>query len=141
MADIKGLNNINPAQLGNITQPAQPGALDKSGGALFKDILNEATANFQTGIANKANAASDLKFSQHAVDRMRSRGVMYSPEQLQKIEGAVTKAAAKGSKETLVLTDNSALVVSVKNKTVITVMDKNALKDNVFTNIDSTVVI
>jgi len=141
VADIKGLNNINPTQLRDLTNPAQPGTVDKSGGQLFKDILGEATANFQTGATKNATGASELKFSQHAVDRMRSRGVMYSPEQLQKIEGAVTKAASKGSKETLVLTDNSALVVSVKNKTVITVMDKNALKDNVFTNIDSTVVI
>ena len=136
-----GPNNINPTQLRDITQPTQPGIPDKSGGALFKEMLNEATAGLQTGLANKVSQPSELKFSAHAVDRMRMRGVMYTPDQLQKIEGAVNKAAAKGSKETLVLTDNSALVVSVKNKTVITVMDKNALKDNVFTNIDSTVVI
>ncbi|HRO66044.1 MAG TPA: hypothetical protein PL182_00615 [Pseudobdellovibrionaceae bacterium] len=28
----------------------------------------------------------------------------------------------------------------MKNNTVVTVMDKNALKENVFTNIDSTIV-
>lgn len=137
-----GPNNINPAQLRDLTQPTQPGALDKSGGSLFKEILNDATAGLQqTGSIKQAPKQSELKFSAHAVDRMRMRGVMYTPDQLQKIEGAVNKAEAKGSKETLVLTDNSALVVSVKNKTVITVMDKSALKDNVFTNIDSTVVI
>jgi flagellar operon protein len=58
-----------------------------------------------------------------------------------KIEGAVNKAAAKGAKDTLLLTDASALIVSVKDKTVVTVMDKAQLKDNVFTNIDSTVMI
>ncbi len=137
-----GPNNINPASLREITpQTDRSGLADRSNGALFKDILNEATAGLQNGLANKVQTPSELKFSAHAVDRMRMRGVMYTPDQLQKIEGAVNKAAAKGSKETLVLTDNSALVVSVKNKTVITVMDKNALKDNVFTNIDSTVVI
>ena len=54
---------------------------------------------------------------------------------------AVDKAAAKGSKNTLLLTDSSALIVSVKDRTVVTVMDKHAMKENVFTNIDSTVVI
>jgi flagellar operon protein len=82
-----------------------------------------------------------LKFSNHAIDRMRSRGIRYSPEEMAKIEGAVNKAAAKGAKDTLLLTDKSALIVSVKENTVVTVMDKAALKDNVFTKIDSTVVI
>ena len=70
---------------------------------------------------------------------MHSRGIAYSPEQMKSIENAVAKAAAKGSKDTLVLTENSALIVSVKNGTVVTVMDRQTMKDNVFTNIDSTV--
>ncbi|MBX3016636.1 MAG: hypothetical protein KF767_02010 [Bdellovibrionaceae bacterium] len=81
-----------------------------------------------------------VKFSNHAVDRMVSRGISFTPEDLQKLNEAVDKAAAKGSKNSLVLMDNSALIVSVNNKTVVTVMDKTAMKENVFTNIDSTVV-
>ncbi len=57
------------------------------------------------------------------------------------IEKAVSRAAEKGSKDTLVLADDKALIVSVKNNTVVTVMDRAAMKENVFTNIDSTVVI
>ena len=82
-----------------------------------------------------------LKFSNHAIDRMQSRGIRFSPEQLGKIENAVAKAASKGAKNTLLLTDDSALIVSIKDKNVVTVMDKSALKENVFTNIDSTVMI
>ena len=55
--------------------------------------------------------------------------------------GGVDKAAAKGCKESLVLVDNAALVVSIKNRTVITAVDKESLTDNVFTNIDSAVVV
>jgi flagellar operon protein len=58
-----------------------------------------------------------------------------------RIEGAVQKAAAKGSKDALILSGDKALIVSVKNNTVVTVMDRAAMKDNVFTNIDSTVVL
>lgn len=81
-----------------------------------------------------------VKFSNHAIDRMVSRGITFGPQELQRINDAVEKAAAKGSKNSLLLMDNSALIVSVNNKTVVTVMDKTAMKENVFTNIDSTVV-
>lgn len=95
----------------------------------------------QMGSVRPADISSSLKFSTHAIERMRSRGISFSPEMMKNIEGAVAKAAQKGSKDTLVLTDNSALIVSVKNNTVVTVMDKTAMKENVFTNIDSTVMV
>ena len=53
----------------------------------------------------------------------------------------VDRAAAKGAKESLVLVDNAALVVSIKNRTVITAVDQAHLKENVFTNIDSAVIV
>lgn len=84
---------------------------------------------------------SGVKFSNHAIDRMQSRGIYYSPEDVAKLNEAVKKAAAKGSKDSLVLMKDSALIVSVRNNTVVTVMDQAALKENVFTNIDSTIVI
>jgi flagellar operon protein len=82
-----------------------------------------------------------LKFSNHAIERMRSRGINFPPEQMKNIENAISKAASKGAKDTLVLAGDNALIVSVKNNTVVTVMDRAAMKDNVFTNIDSTVVV
>ena len=81
-----------------------------------------------------------VKFSNHAIERMQTRGISYTPEDLAKLSEAVGRAAAKGSKDSLILMKDSALIVSVKNNTVVTVMDKNALKVNVFTNIDSTIV-
>ena len=82
-----------------------------------------------------------FKFSNHAVERMQKRGISFSPQEMQSIEKAVTDAEKKGSKEALIISDKSALIVSVKNKTVVTVMEKGGIKDNVFTNIDSTVII
>lgn len=94
-----------------------------------------------TATASLAKPISNLKFSNHAIERMHSRGISIAPEQMARIENAVDKAAQKGSKDTLVLSGDNALIVSVKNKTVVTIMDRAAMKDNVFTNIDSTVVI
>jgi flagellar operon protein len=39
------------------------------------------------------------------------------------------------------MSDKAALVVSIKNRTVITAVDPGSLKDNVFTNIDSAVIV
>ncbi len=88
-----------------------------------------------------AHAAGGLKWSGHAVDRMKSRGIQFAPDMMKNIEAAVAKAAGKGAKDTLVLAGDNALIVSVKNNTVVTVMDRAAMRENVFTNIDSTVVI
>lgn len=109
--------------------------------AEFRRVLEQATASPLARSTDAGIGAEKLKFSNHAVERMRSRGISFKPETMRDIESAVKKAAAKGSKDTLVLAGDSALIVSVKNNTVVTVMDRAAMKDNVFTNIDSTVII
>jgi len=86
-------------------------------------------------------ATEDLKFSAHAKARLQSRSIELSADDLVKMKEAVGRAREKGSKESLILTDDAAFVVSVKNNTVITAVDRKSLKDNVFTNIDSTVMI
>lgn len=139
---VNGLNRIE-----NLI-PTKPQDIKKSEGRVdtsFKETLDEAlktpvSVGVGSPVAAKAMEAPQLRFSNHAVERMQSRGISYSPQDLTRLGEAVQKAAAKGSKDTLVLMDQSALIVSVKNNTVVTVMDKNALKENVFTNIDSTIV-
>ncbi|WP_028307500.1 TIGR02530 family flagellar biosynthesis protein [Desulfitibacter alkalitolerans] len=84
---------------------------------------------------------NQLKFSAHAKQRMVQSGLQFESSQLEKIARAVKAASQKGSKESLVLTDNAALVVSVKNNTVITVVESERMRENVFTNIDSAVIV
>ena len=83
-----------------------------------------------------------IKFSQHALNRLQTRNIELSSSDMAKLSTAVNKAAQKGAKESLILMNNElAFVVSVANKTVITAMDGSNLKDNVFTNIDSAVIV
>jgi flagellar operon protein len=82
-----------------------------------------------------------LKVSGHAQTRLQSRNIELEGEQWQRVMDGVDKAAEKGAKESLVMVDDVALVVSIKNRTVITAVDKANLKENVFTNIDSAVVV
>jgi flagellar operon protein len=118
-----------------------PKGLDDKGE--FRQTLRQIDqgAKGQLALRGENSPSESIRFSNHAIERMQSRGIVFSPECLGKIESAVERAAGKGAKETLILTDDSAMIVSVKNNTVVTVMDRNSLKDNVFTNIDSTVVI
>jgi flagellar operon protein len=83
----------------------------------------------------------ELKFSNHAQQRLKSRNIDLSADEMNKLQEAVGKAREKGSRDSLILMSDLALVVSVKNNTVITAVDGDSLKDNVFTNIDSAVIV
>ncbi|WP_427051801.1 TIGR02530 family flagellar biosynthesis protein [Paenibacillus sp. TC-CSREp1] len=82
-----------------------------------------------------------LKLSNHAAKRLEQRGIELKSEQMKQIGSALDKAAAKGAKESLILMQDMAFIVNVKNRTVVTAMDSESMKDNVFTQIDSAVII
>jgi flagellar operon protein len=134
--------NVIGSAIGSVT----PSTTSVGGGGNTRGVsqpdFREALQNFREAEAKPAvNPASQLKFSNHAVERMQLRGIHFDAQQLEKINQAIQKAETKGAKNTLLVTDNSALIVSVKDKTVVTVMDRQNIKDNVFTNIDSTVLV
>jgi flagellar operon protein len=137
--DVKKVGNLDSLQKPGASK-AGAGA-NIGGGPSFEEILTGAQSEAKSvpGKIAPPNAEA-VKFSNHAVERMMSRGIKFGAEDMQKLNEAVGRAAAKGSKDSLILMNDSALIVSVKNKTVVTVMDKAALKENVFTNIDSTIV-
>jgi flagellar operon protein len=81
-----------------------------------------------------------LKFSAHATSRMSSRNIGMTPELVDKLEKAVSGAAVKGARDSLVLMKNCAFIVNIPNRTVVTAMDGESLKENIFTNIDSAVI-
>jgi flagellar operon protein len=83
---------------------------------------------------------SSLKFSGHARKRIEQRGLNLDAERLRRLEQAVERAEEKGARDSLVLLDELAVVVSVQHRTVITAMDEAARKESVFTNIDSVVI-
>lgn len=110
-----------------LRQPHQPASSAAGAGnkASFQDVLGQQM----------------VRFSHHAEVRLQQRGIELKPEQLAKIENAINNASAKGAKDSLMLLGDMALIVNVKNRTIVTAMDGNAMKDNVFTQIDSAVII
>jgi flagellar operon protein len=112
------------------TAAARAAVEQTAAGASFADVLRRQQA-----------ATEPLRFSGHAQARMASRGVALTQTDLARLSDGVGRAAERGGKESLVLMDDLALVVSVRNRTVITVMDGESRKDSVFTNIDSAVIV
>jgi flagellar operon protein len=117
-----------------IPQPLLPQALNKASRA----ATQTPPGCFDQALARQMD--NTVGFSRHAQDRMASRGIRFSDSDLQRLSGAVDQVQAKGGRDSLVLMDNTALVVSVKNRQVVTVMDQAQLKDNVFTHIDSAII-
>ncbi len=96
-------------------------------------------ANFAKVLDAKLN--QEVKFSNHARQRLEMRNIHLNENDLTRLNDAVAKVREKGARDSLVLMQDLALVVSVKNNTVITAVDGANLKENVFTNIDSAVII
>ena len=82
--------------------------------------------------------ASQLKFSKHASQRLETRNIDMSEEQRARLQDAASQAKEKGMKESLVMVDNLAFIVNVKNNTVITAV--NDTEHAVFTNIDGAII-
>lgn len=83
----------------------------------------------------------ELKISRHASERMQERNIKISKDEWQHVTSKVLEARDKGVKQPLVLLDQAALIVSAKNATVITAMDRQEAKSQLFTNIDGTIVL
>jgi flagellar operon protein len=106
-------------------QPGKPGAANTP----FAKVLDQKLPG------------QPVRLSQHAAERLKARGITLSDSDMKEIAGAVDSVAQKGGKDSLIMMGDAALVVSVKNRTVVTAMDRQSLKGNVFTNIDSAVLL
>ncbi len=90
---------------------------------------------------NHALAPQPLKLSKHATERLTERNIMISEAEWAHVTDKVNEAKAKGIRDSLVLMDQAALIVSAKNSTVITAMDRTEARDQLFTNIDGTIIL
>ena len=106
-----------------LKQPALRKVSQQEEGKSFSDVLD------------------NLKFSKHASTRLQDRNIELSDSQIDRLNAGMQKANEKGINESLVLMDEMAFIVNVKNSTVITAMNETEIKDNVFTNIDGAVIV
>jgi flagellar operon protein len=116
-----------PTQVGVRTQPVRPSVQTPQGPA-FADVLRDTAGT------------KPVAFSKHAVQRLERRNLPVDPTVMQRLQDGVDRAAGKGARDAVVLVDDTAFVVSVSNRTVVTAVGRDQMKDHVFTNIDSAVI-
>lgn len=101
----------------------------RSGGERFSEVLEKTLER-----------RAPLEFSAHARARLLQHQIRLTSGQMDRLERGVGQAAKKGAKDSLVVLDNMALLVNVRNNVVITAIDGARMRDNVFTQIDSAVI-
>jgi flagellar operon protein len=131
MADPK-IEGVQTPPVAPVRPQGVPVQIPPTGGSSFRDVLRTASA---------PATSQPLKFSAHAQQRLESRNITLSSDDVAKMNAMADKAAAKGAKQSLFMMRDTAMVVSITNRTVITAVDQNSMKDNVFTNIDSAAII
>ncbi|OHD66382.1 MAG: hypothetical protein A2096_03610 [Spirochaetes bacterium GWF1_41_5] len=115
------------------------------------NTINRIGTSFIPQEADKKNNAAPGKFSgmleeklaisRHAEQRLEKRGITISEDEKTRLGKAADQAKARGAKETLVLVNNKAFLINTSTKTMITAMDRNSMNGNIFTNIDSAVIL
>ena len=98
-------------------------------------------APFGQLLQNKLQKSGELRFSAHALKRLENRELSLTNADLQRLRQGVQQLEAKGAQNSVILMDDRAFVVSVKNKTVVTALHQNQSNHKIFTNIDSLAIV
>lgn len=134
MSDFKNMNNdyrLRRTQV--ITPKTEPSTgnqqINSVGGPSFGDVLD------------RIKSGESVKFSKHAMERLNSRQIEISEQEMSRLTSGIDRAKSKGVRDALIMMDNKVFVASVQNKTIITAAMDEQLKESVFTNIDGAVIV
>lgn len=119
-----------PITTGNVEVPKKQQSQSTKGGESFAEIMRQQLLN-----------NSNVQFSKHAVNRVYERNIDITDDKMKRLDDGIKLAQGKGLISPLILVGTTAFVVNVPNNRVITTLNGDDLKGNVFTNIDGTVII
>ena len=130
MTKVNAISGLTIEQVIQRTSRKESIGADRAEGAgAFAEALQRAVAG----------GKGSVRFSAHAQRRMATRAINFGQNQLKRLEQAVDKAASKGGQDSLILMDGLALIVNIRNRTVVTAIDRSSRRKGVFTNIDTVV--
>lgn len=115
--------------IGNFQLPEQNINYKNNNKSSFNDILQNEI--------NKNNESYTL--SNHAANRLKE--INFTEDDMKEIGKGFKIAEEKGAKNSVMIYKDVALVASIENRTLITAVEKERAKDNVFTNVDSVVIL
>lgn len=97
--------------------------------------------DFKKMLEEQLKKSDGVQFSKHAMERAEQRGIQVNSTLLDSINNAVEMARAKGAKDVVIIGGNEAFIINVPNNIVVTTISGGEMKNNIFTNIDSAVII
>lgn len=96
---------------------------------------------FDAMLRQEMQKAEQLQFSKHSKERIAQRGISLTEELMSDLNAAMGKARLKGARDVVMIGKDAAFIVNVPNNMVVTAMNGEEMKDNIFTNIDSAVLL
>lgn len=144
---LRNISSVIPAEISEFVSASRSDSADGSANAADSSFAAElqkqldAAGRLTEVSAEDLSEQSGVDFSKHAVERINERRIdLYSDGRLERLNKAVSLAEEKGSDNALIFIDSAAFLVSVKNNKVITTVNTEEMTGNIFTNIDSTVI-
>ena len=125
---LNQITNAGALKLKHASSQIQKADADAKAGVQFADLLQQ-----------KAEASQPVQFSKHAARRVQERGIDMTDSLLSNLNQAVQKARDKGARDVVIIGESNAFIVNVPNNVVVTTMSEMEMKENIFTNIDSAV--
>lgn len=128
------MENINELRLRQLqTEPFQI--------AKKQTTANQPKSSFEQLLQDKLQENQSLQFSKHSKERIAQRGIEVTEDLLERMNEAASSAKQKGAKDVVMIDQQAVFIVSIPNNTVITAMNGNEMKQNIFTKIDSAVLL
>lgn len=125
---IDKVSNANAYQSKNASSPVR--------------TFNSQQISFEAVLNQKYNGKNqELQLSKHAKERVEERGIDVDTQLMTTLNQAAETARVKGAINTVMIGQDAAFVVNIPNGIIVTAISAEELKNNVFTNIDSAVLI
>ena len=103
-----------------------------------KGKINNIQPEFHSILKKQLDA---ITISKHAKQRIENRGIEIDLNTMDKLNSAMDKLSQKGSKDSLILLDQVAYIVNPQQKVIITCVDKDHMQENIFSGIDSAMIL
>ena len=124
MNQINKLTNVNALKLSHASVQTQ-----------------KTDERFSTLLKEELDRSEGVRFSKHAAQRVAERGIEVSDRLMSDLNQAVEKAKAKGARVVVIIGKDGAFIVNFPHNLIVTTMNGNEMKENIFTNIDSAVLL
>lgn len=123
----------------DFTIQSSQGLISSTAAGSTKTSSTKVNSENETSFAETLSQTQNVRFSNHAQKRLEARNINLTDDGINRLSNAVDKAEKRGGKESLVMVDDMAFIVNVRERLVVTALDSKNRGEGVFTQIDSVV--